>query len=70
MLGDIKSARLIIFKGFLFLFAGVFAALGVWIENPTPQQKKIATAARKEIDRIVDQHSTRVNLAAPPAPPV
>ena len=35
------------------------------IENPTPQQKKIAVAARKEIDRIVAEHSTRVNLAPP-----
>ena len=33
MLGDIKSAKLIIFKGFLFLFAGSLAALGVWLEN-------------------------------------
>ena len=35
------------------------------LENPTAQQKQIATAARMEIDRIVEQHSTRVNLAPP-----
>ena len=38
MFGDIKSAKLIIFKGFLFLLAGVLAALGLWLENPTAQQ--------------------------------
>ena len=34
MLGDIKNAKLIIFKGFLFLLAGALAALGVWLETP------------------------------------
>ena len=33
MLGDIKSAKLIVFKGFLFLLAGVLAALGVLLEH-------------------------------------
>lgn len=33
MLGDIKSAKLIIFKGFLFLFAGLLAAGGLLLEN-------------------------------------
>ncbi len=32
------------------------------MENPTPEQKQIATAARVEIDRIVAEHSTRVTL--------
>lgn len=45
MLGDIKSAKLIIFKGFLFLFAGIFAALGVWLENPTLQQAFLLAVA-------------------------
>ena len=30
------------------------------LENPTPEQKKIAVAARKEIDRIVKDHGTKV----------
>jgi hypothetical protein len=33
MLSDIKSAKLIIFKGFLFLFAGALAAGGLLLEN-------------------------------------
>lgn len=30
------------------------------LENPTPEQKAIAVAARKEIDRIIDDHGTKV----------
>jgi hypothetical protein len=37
MLGDIKSAKLIIFKGFLFLFAGLLAAGGLLLENFSPR---------------------------------
>jgi phosphatidylserine/phosphatidylglycerophosphate/cardiolipin synthase-like enzyme len=32
------------------------------LENPTPEQKRIALAARQEIDRIAEQHGTRVTL--------
>lgn len=32
------------------------------LENPTPEQKQIALAARQEIDRIAEQHGTRVTL--------
>jgi hypothetical protein len=35
MLGDIKSARLIYIKGFLFLLAGVFAAGLLLVEHPS-----------------------------------
>ena len=35
MLGDIKSARLIYIKGFLFLMAGVFAAGLLLVEHPS-----------------------------------
>jgi hypothetical protein len=37
MLGDIKSAKLIIFKGFLFLFAGTLAAAGLLLEAFSPR---------------------------------
>ena len=37
MLGDIKSAKLIIFKGFLFLFAGLLAAGGLLLEHFSPR---------------------------------
>lgn len=33
--GDLKSAKLIYLKGFLFLLAGVFSAVAILIENPT-----------------------------------
>lgn len=45
MLGDIKSAKLIIFKGFLFLFAGALAALGVWLEKPDWRQAFLLAVA-------------------------
>jgi len=32
---DLKSAKLIYFKGFLFLIVGLLAAAGVLVENPT-----------------------------------
>ena len=35
LLGDIKSARLLIAKGFLFLFCGLLAAVGLLVANPT-----------------------------------
>jgi hypothetical protein len=34
MLGDIKSPKLIIAKGFLFLLAGIMAAAGLLLEHP------------------------------------
>jgi hypothetical protein len=37
MLGDIKSARLIVWKGFLFLFCGLLAAVGLLVISPTLQ---------------------------------
>ena len=32
---DLKSAKLIYLKGFLFLIVGLLAAAGVFVENPT-----------------------------------
>ena len=34
---DLKSAKLIYLKGFLFLVTGVLAAAGILLENPTLQ---------------------------------
>ena len=36
-MGDLKSARLIYLKGFLFLVAGILASASILLENPTLQ---------------------------------
>ncbi len=36
-MGDLKSAKLIYLKGFLFLVAGTLAAASILLENPTLQ---------------------------------
>lgn len=36
-MGDLKSAKLIYLKGFLFLVAGSLAAAAILLENPTLQ---------------------------------
>lgn len=45
MMGDLKSSRLIIFKGFLFLFAGVVAAATLLGENFTARNALLLTIA-------------------------
>lgn len=37
LMGDIESARLIYFKGFLFLVLGLLASAGLLLEHPTPR---------------------------------
>lgn len=45
MMGDLKSSRLIIFKGFLFLFAGIVAAATLLGENFTARNALLLTIA-------------------------
>jgi hypothetical protein len=44
-MGDLKSSRLIIFKGFLFLFAGIVAAATLLGENFTSRNALLLTIA-------------------------
>lgn len=45
MLGDIKDPRLIYLKGFLFLLAGIMAAVGLLLEYPTLRVAFLLTMA-------------------------